>query len=178
MRQWIAGIMVLMGLCLFVNKATAVETALSKMTLTSSATQSQGTMPVLYTCDGKDMNPQLAWQGAPDKTQAFALIMADPDAPSGTFYHWVLYNIPKGTTELTENIETLPAGTIAGTNSAGKAQYKGPCPPKGPIHHYIFTLYALDAPLQLADGADAKTVMAAVKGHTLEQAQFTAIFGR
>src|SRR5579864_1590668 len=87
---------------------TMANAAGAGLAVSSSAASDQGALPVLYTCDGKDVNPGITWSGASDKVQAFALVMADPDAPSGTFYHWVLYNIPKDTKKLTENMSRLP----------------------------------------------------------------------
>lgn len=162
-----------LSLCLVTN--VQADTTFS---LSSTATSDQGALPVLYTCDGKNTSPQIRWSGAPDKTQTFALILSDPDAPNGTFYHWVLYNIPKNISKLSEGIKTLPAGTLTGNNSAGESKYKGPCPPKGANHHYIFTLYALDTKLNLAAGADASALQTAMQSHVLSKAEFTALYSR
>jgi Raf kinase inhibitor-like YbhB/YbcL family protein len=122
--------------------------------LNSSAAVYGAKMPAIYTCDGQDISPPLNWQGVPAGTQGFALLVTDPDDPHGTFTHWVVYNIPKSITNLDENA-TLPIGTMSGLNSGGKLAYYGPCPPAGPIHHYIFTLYALKAMLPVNTRATA-----------------------
>jgi len=148
------------------------------MTLTTPAFIENSTLPTRYTCDGEDVSPAFSWQNAPKNTQAFALVCHDPDAPGGTFYHWVIYNIPKNMNSLAEGVKTLPTGAIVGKSSWGKPQYNGACPPRGSTHHYIFTLYALDAPLSLSAHADGQTVEAAVSGHVLEKASVTAIYQR
>jgi Raf kinase inhibitor-like YbhB/YbcL family protein len=114
--------------------------------ITSPAFADGSAVPVRHTCDGENLSPRLTWSGAPDTTRAFALIVDDPDAPRGTFTHWVLYDIPPETTELAEGIQGGSIG-ISGTNSFGKTGYGGPCPPPGDeAHRYRFTLHALDLP--------------------------------
>lgn len=139
------------------------------MTLTSQAFADGITIPVLYTCDGKDISPDLHWSNLPAKTQTIAIILSDEDAPSGLFYHWVLFNIPAKTTELAEAITTLPSGTLTGNNTWGRSQYNGPCPPKGTLHHYTFTLYALDEKISLPQDTDAPTLLKNMQGHILGQ---------
>lgn len=148
------------------------------LAMTTTAFLDQGVLPVLYTCDGKNISPEFAWTNPPANTQSFALVLSDPDAPSGIFYHWVIYNIPSSTNELTEGMEKLPAGTLTGKNSWDKTAYNGPCPPKGSVHNYIFTLYALGTKLALPAGADGKTVLAAIKGHVLKEVALTASYSR
>src|SRR5437868_2091935 len=116
----------------------------ASFTLNSSSFSDREKLASIYTCDGKDISPPFQWQHTPAATASFALILSDPDAPGGTFYHWVLFNIPRTTRTLAENASVFPAGTLAGKNSWGKSQYNGPCPPKGVSHHYVFSLYALD----------------------------------
>ena len=145
-------------------------------TLSSAAFSDQDAMPILYTCDGKDISPALIWTNPPPATQSFALILADPDAPGGTWYHWVLYAIPKTIRELSEGIQLLPSRTIAGSNSWARTKYNGPCPPKGTKHRYIFTLYALDTPLTLPSRTDAIKLIAAMENHILETAELTAVY--
>jgi Raf kinase inhibitor-like YbhB/YbcL family protein len=118
----------------------------------------------------------LSWAGSSEKAQTFALILSDPDAPGGVFYHWILYNIPREVHELSAGVKELPVGTMVGQNSWAKTQYNGPCPPKGAIHHYLFTLYAIDTKLNLTSGADYKKVMQAMRSHILEETNFTAIY--
>jgi Raf kinase inhibitor-like YbhB/YbcL family protein len=144
----------------------------------SNAAASEGQMPEVYTCNGKNISPQVSWKNTPAKTESLALIVSDPDAPGGTFYHWVLYNIPRATTNVKEGVKTLPAGTVTGTNSFGQQNYQGPCPPPGSIHHYNFTVYALDTKLSLAAGADANQVKTALENHVLGAATYTMLYTR
>jgi Raf kinase inhibitor-like YbhB/YbcL family protein len=154
----------------FINTAYA-----ENLSIKSNALSEGGTIPTLYTCNGKDISPELSWTNAPDKTQSLALIISDPDAPGGVFYHWVIYNISSTIKELAEN--KVPAGTI-GKNSYDKTQYNGPCPPPGKLHHYIFTLYALDTKLNLSADIDAITLEKAMNGHILGSTTLTGLFSR
>lgn len=147
------------------------------ISLHTTSFSTETSMPVQYTCDGKDISPQIDWTHIPDKTVSLALIMSDPDAPGGTFYHWVLYNIPKTVTQFPEAMRQLPADTLAGKNSWGKMQYNGPCPPKGATHHYVFTLYALDKKLTLPT-ATAETILNAIQNHILDQGELTTVYKR
>lgn len=137
----------------------------------------QNIAPV-FTCEGKNISPALQWDHVPAKTKTFVLTVSDPDAPSGTFYHWVLFNIPKTVLSLAKNVSPLPAGTQAGRNSWNKAEYNGPCPPRGSSHHYIFTLYALDTKLPLQEGAEINEVQNAMKNHILALAEWKTTFSR
>jgi Raf kinase inhibitor-like YbhB/YbcL family protein len=146
-------------------------------TLTSTAFAEGQTIPARYTCDGADVSPLLRWDGAP-AAQSFALIADDPDAPGGTFTHWVLFDIPAAQRELPEGQATGALG-VAGRNDFGKAGYGGPCPPRGAPHRYIFTLSALDvATLNLPANASRSDVEAAMRGHILGQAQLMGRYGR
>jgi Raf kinase inhibitor-like YbhB/YbcL family protein len=142
------------------------------MMLTSSAFQSEGMIPVQHTCDGPDHSPALTWGDVPENAKALALICDDPDAPAGTWVHWVYYNIPA-------HLGGLPAG-IAGTDhpEIGGAQgvndfrrigYGGPCPPSG-THRYFFKLYALDRMLDLKSRATKTELLQAMQGHVLREA--------
>lgn len=163
--------------------SSGVTTAVAAfMTLTSSAFANNANIPVEYSCDGASKSPPLAWDKAPAKTQAFALVMHDPDAPrAGGFTHWVIYNIPVAATGLPAAVSpggTLAPGTLEGNNGSGKAGYTGPCPPKGGApHHYQFTLYALDAPLNLPAGKSKDDLEQALGSHVLAKAQLTGLFG-
>lgn len=168
---------IILGLCLSTVAFADTEPA-KTFTLNTNAFLNQGILPVLYTCDGKDVSPQLDWVDAPEKTQALALILSDTNAPGGTFYHWVVYNIPKTVTSLPQGTKNAPAGSLAGKNSWDKAQYNGPCPPKGSAHIYLFTLYALDNKLTLPVGADAKTLLNAMKNHIVGKAEISAVYSR
>lgn len=143
--------------------------------LTSTAFSQGASIPSEYTCDGADVSPPLAWSGAPEAVGSFALIMDDPDAPAGTWVHWVLYNLPAETNELPQG---APADAgLQGQNSWSRTGYGGPCPPSGE-HRYFFKLYALDAPLELADGATKDELLQAMDGHILAQGQLMGTYSR
>jgi len=152
--------------------------AANAFTMNTTAFLDKGLLPVLYTCDGKDKSPELSWTGVPAKTTSLALIVDDMDAPTPPFYHWVLYNIPNTVTMLPEGVSKLPAGVMTGKNSWGTEEYKGPCPPKGTSHTYVFTLYALDTKLNLPAGAEAKKVIEAMQNHIIEKVTLTAVYSR
>ena len=125
-----------------------------EMTLSLSSTgfKEGDKIPVKYTCDGEDISLPITWGEPPQKTQAFALIVDDPDAPGGVFTHWVVFNIPGNVRQLGEGVpaqERLQSGALQGKNDFGRIGYGGPCPPRGPAHRYRFTVYALDKPLDL-----------------------------
>ncbi|OGT61545.1 MAG: hypothetical protein A3E85_05435 [Gammaproteobacteria bacterium RIFCSPHIGHO2_12_FULL_45_12] len=147
-------------------------------TLNTNAFLDEGALPVLYTCDGKNESPQLEWTGAPDKTQAFALLITDQNAPNAEFYHWVIYNLPKTTLSLDQGVSTLPAGTTTAKNSWGNPKYEGPCPPKGAAHTYEITLYALDNPLNLPASANAETIKSALEKHMIGKTHLTTVYSR
>lgn len=151
--------------------------------LTSNAFKNGERIPTRYTCDGPDVSPPLAWSGAPQGTKAFAVICDDPDAPRGTWVHWVLYELPANLTSLPEGVpaqDTLPqlGGAKQGRNDFGRNAYGGPCPPPGKPHRYFFKLYALDAPLGLKPGARKEDVERASRGHVLGEAQLMGVYGR
>ena len=150
--------------------------------LSSSAFKDGEPIPGKYTCDGVDLSPPLAWSGAPAGTRSFALIADDPDAPGGTWVHWVLYNLPAEVPELPENIAKVEAldlgGARQGRNDFRRPGYGGPCPPPGPAHRYFFKLYALDTRLELKAGAQKKDVEAAMEGHVLGTAQLMGTYAR
>ena len=150
-------------------------------TLSSSAFGSGAEIPQQYTCKGADSSPALQWSGAPAKTASFALIMDDPDAPAGTWVHWVLWNVPANAHSLPQGVtkqEQLSDGSRQGRNSFGKVGYNGPCPPAGKTHRYFFRLYALDRKLDLAAGASREQLDAEMKGHALAQAEYMGTFHR
>jgi Raf kinase inhibitor-like YbhB/YbcL family protein len=149
--------------------------------LSSSSFSSGGDIPTKFTCSGEDVSPQLSWTNAPPGTQAFALIADDPDAPVGTWTHWVLYNLPASTSSLAEGVskvERLPDDTLQGRNDFRKIGYGGPCPPPGKPHRYFFKLYALDRKLSLKPGASKKELEQAIQGHVLGQAELMGKFKR
>jgi len=151
-------------------------------TLTSTAFRDGAAIPVKHTCDGVDASPPLAWSDAPAGTRSFALIADDPDAPAGSWVHWVVYNLPAAVAELPENVAKVEAldlgGARQGRNDFRRPGYGGPCPPPGPAHRYFFTLYALDAPLTLKAGAQRKDVETAMEGHVLGSAQLMGTYAR
>lgn len=138
----------------------------TQLSLTSDAFANGQSIPAKYTCKGKNISPALAWTEPPTRTQSLALIMDDPDAPGGTWVHWVLFNIPVGMRTLPEDLHTRSISV--GKNSWGDMQYGGPCPPSG-THRYFFKLYALDSHLSLSPGATKDQVLKAMDGHTLAQ---------
>lgn len=148
--------------------------------LTSTAF-SQGTpIPALYTCQGRDISPPLAWGEPPASTRSFALIMDDPDAPVGIWVHWVIYNLPPEARSLPEALPTdgqLPDGSLQGKNSWNRLGYGGPCPPSG-THRYFFKLYALDTTLSLSTGASKGQLIQAMEGHILAQAELMGTYAK
>lgn len=131
-------------------------------------------IPTKYTCEGQNVSPALHWQAAPQDTQSFVLIVDDPDAPSGDWTHWIVFNLSKTTHDLAENITTLPNGADSGKNSWGKSGYDGPCPPTGE-HRYFFKLYAVDKVLNLPPQASQAQIKSAIQGHVLAE---TILMGR
>jgi Raf kinase inhibitor-like YbhB/YbcL family protein len=149
--------------------------------LTSPDFSSGGNIPKQFTCDGADVSPALQWSGAPANAQSLALIADDPDAPVGTWVHWVLYDAPATLTVFPQNFpkaEQAQDGTRQGTNDFKKVGYGGPCPPPGKPHRYFFKLYALDAKLNLKPGATKKDVEQAMQGHILAQGEYMGRYGR
>jgi len=151
------------------------------MEIRITAFPQQGSIPSTFTADGADHSPALSWLGAPPKTQAFALIMDDPDAPAGPWTHWTLYNLPPDTSVLAENrpkAPTLADGARQGKNTWGRLGYNGPAPPPGKPHRYFFRLYALTQPLELEAGATRQQVDEALQGKILAEAQWMGTYGR
>jgi hypothetical protein len=150
------------------------------MLLSSPAFAAGEQIPAKYTCTGNDISPELNWADAPQRTQSFALIMDDLDAPMGTWVHWVIFNIPADAHQLPEAFgqdKELANGTRQGKNSALAYGYLGPCPPSG-THHYYFELYALDTTLDLAAGAKKDQLLKAMDGHVLAQAEIMGTFSK
>ncbi len=148
--------------------------------ITSSAFEDGGMIPAKYTCDGADVSPPLQWDAVPEGTKSIALICDDPDAPMGTWVHWVLFNMPAEANELAQNIpaeETLPNGAMQGVSDFGRIGYGGPCPPGG-THRYFFKVYALDTKVDLQAGADKRQLLKAMEGHILGQGQLVGKYKR
>lgn len=149
--------------------------------LTSTAFQPGAAIPKPYTGDGADHSPPLRWSEPPAGTRSLALICDDPDAPRGTWVHWVLFNLPPQSGELEEGlptVDTLANGAKQGTNDFGKVGYGGPAPPGGKPHRYFFKLYALDTVLDLPAGATKAELVDAMKGHVLAEGQLMGIYRR
>jgi Raf kinase inhibitor-like YbhB/YbcL family protein len=148
----------------------------------SSSSFSEGfAIPVDYTGDGANVSPPLTWSDPPPGTVCFALVCDDPDAPRGTFTHWVLYNLPADTRELAPDVHpdfTLNSGARQGLNDFGRIGYGGPAPPPGPAHRYFFKLYALDGTLGLAPGATKAQLVEAMKGRQLAEGRLVGVYGR
>ena len=150
------------------------------MRLFSNDFEPEGMIPHMFTCDGEDLSPHLAWDDVPEETKSFALIVDDPDAPMGTWVHWVLFNLPADKRELAENFpadETLPDGTRQGVTDFGKTGYGGPCPPSG-THRYYFKIYALDEKIETASVVDKAVLLKAMQGHILAQGQLMGKYKR
>ncbi len=150
------------------------------MQLHTKAFKEEGAIPRKYSCDGEDISPPLSWTEVPQGTQSFVLIADDPDAPGGTWVHWVYYDIPKEVRELPEDLETTEhpgKGGTQGVNDFGNIGYGGPCPPGGE-HRYYFKLYALDEVLGLKPGLSKKQVLNKMEGHILEEVRLMGTFTR
>ncbi len=150
------------------------------MQLISSAFEEGGSIPSKYTCDGPDVSPPLGWSNVPDQAVSLALILDDPDAPAGTWVHWVIYDIPVNEAGLSDEIpprRELESGARQGTNDFDNIGYGGPCPPGG-SHRYYFTLYALDEHLNLPPGRTKAKLLEAMEGHILDEAQLMGTYAR
>jgi Raf kinase inhibitor-like YbhB/YbcL family protein len=153
----------------------------SSMQLKTTAFCEGGVIPARYTCEGKNCSPPLAWEQPPQNTQSLALIVDDPDAPAGTWVHWVVYDLTPATTHLAEDVpktQYIPAGAMQGLNDFRHLGYGGPCPPPGPSHRYFFRLHALDCALKLKPGLTRKELDHAMSGHVLEQVQLMGTYQR
>jgi Raf kinase inhibitor-like YbhB/YbcL family protein len=166
----------------FLTAALAAATEGPSMQITSTAFTHNGSIPAVYTCEGSDISPALAWSGAPAGTKSFALIVDDPDAPDPaapkmTWVHWVLYDIPATATGLPEAVapKDLPKGTLEGVNDWKRTGYGGPCPPIG-RHRYYHKLYALDTVLSDLGGPTKARLEGAMKGHILAEAQLLGTY--
>ncbi|HZV82270.1 MAG TPA: YbhB/YbcL family Raf kinase inhibitor-like protein [Geobacteraceae bacterium] len=148
---------------------------MADLTITSSAFAHKSAIPERYTCDGQDINPSLQIDNVPNGAKSLALIVDDPDAPVGTWVHWVVWNIPPQTREIREN--GLPAEAVQGLNDWKRNRYGGPCPPSG-IHRYFFRLYALDATLNLAATTSRAALLRSMQGHVISQGELMGTYRR
>lgn len=148
---------------------------MSELGISSSAFSHMGMIPKKYTCDGEDMVPPLAFENVPEGAKSLALIMDDPDAPAGTWVHWVLWNIPAGASGIEEG--SVPPGAYQGKNSWGRNDYGGPCPPSG-THRYFFKLFALDSMMELPPGSTKEQLESSIAGHVLGKAEIVGLYRR
>lgn len=158
--------------CLLLPSASLAALGKGGLQLTSVAFDNNGDIPKTYTCEGSDTNPPLAFNNIPFNAKSLALTVADPDAPEGTWSHWVIYNMSPNITGITKN--TNP--TTEGLNDFGKYAYGGPCPPDERPHHYIFRLYALDTFLIINEGPTLTEVEKAIRGHVIAQAELVGMY--
>ena len=161
--------------------APTISTEPRTIDLTSTAFGPGEPIPKGHTADGRNASPPLRWDDAPQGTKSLALVCEDPDAPRGTFTHWVVYNLPADTRELGEGVpakKELPDGTRQGANDFNKPGYGGPSPPPGKPHRYVFRLFALDTALDLPAGATGADLTAAVRGHAIGTGELIGVYGR
>lgn len=174
MKNWMVWPLLPLSLGLAAGGASA-----QGFTLHSAAFAAGSAIPVRYTCDGDSIPPPLSWHGAPQATRSFALIVDDPDAPGGTYVHWVLYDIPANTTQLKadKTPDGVPTGARFGVNSQGNPAYTGPCPPSG-VHHYHFKLYALDDRIAANGHLSKEQLLAAMQGHVIGETELIGTYQR
>jgi Raf kinase inhibitor-like YbhB/YbcL family protein len=174
-------LLLLPGAGAFAESTEDMEGGSGSMDIQSNAFKEGDTIPKKHTCDAEDVSPQLSWSAVPDSTESLAMICDDPDAPVGTWVHWVLFNLPPETNELPEGVpdgEQVLGGAAHGRNDFGALGYGGPCPPPGPAHRYFFKLYALDTDLALQPGATKADVIQAMEGHIVAEGQLMGQYGR
>ena len=183
-RKMCCLVITFMLLCLWQDRdqsnAETVGGKKMEIKIKSTAFEEGGMIPKQYTCDGTDISPPLAWSSVPNGTKSIALICDDPDAPMGTWVHWVLFNLPADMKELPEGVppqKTLENGSIQGMNDFRKIGYGGPCPPSG-THRYYFKLYALDTEMNLEPGITKRELLKAMEGHILAEGQLMGKYKR
>lgn len=155
--------------------------SIQTISLTSTAFKNGELIPGKYTCDGEDVSPDLSWDTAPPETKSFAIICDDPDAPAGTWVHWVIYDIPPDARSLSEAVQTSPQlenTAVQGRNDFNRIGYGGPCPPPGKAHRYFFKLYALDKVTGLPPGKTKLELLKAMKGSVLAKGQLAGTYKR
>jgi Raf kinase inhibitor-like YbhB/YbcL family protein len=168
----LAGLMV--SLTISMVPASGIAADASKLRIDSPVLSEGATIPTQFTCSGADKSPPLSWSGVPQGTKSLALLVEDPDAPNGTFVHWVVYDIAPSS----HGFKPGAADGKEGVNSAGEAAYMGPCPPPGKPHHYHFSLFALDTKLSPGANPNAQAVRNAMTAHVKESAELVGTFGR
>lgn len=163
------------------RKAATADPAPKTLRVTSTDITDGKVIPKQFTCDGGSVSPELAWAKAPENSRSFAVIVQDPDAPGGTFVHWLIYDLPPEVLGVKQGIAAkaqLPDGSMQGVNSGKGIGYYGPCPPVGKAHRYVFTVYAVDEMLSVPPGADEQEVMKAMRGHVLAEGKLTGRYGK
>jgi Raf kinase inhibitor-like YbhB/YbcL family protein len=163
------------------KRAAVHDPAPNSLTLTSDAFQQGQLIPQQFTCSGTNISPELSWGNLPPATKSLALVVSDTDSLLGAYVHWLLYNLPPEPDHLAQGVpavEALPNGASQGINSGNHAGYTGPCPPGSSAHHYVFTLYALDAKLAPSSPVKEEQLMNAMEGHVLASGQLTGRFSR
>lgn len=173
-RRYLLPTVLMMLALISMRHASGISADALKLQISSAAILDGATIPKQFTCSGENQSPPLSWAGVPSNAKSLVLLVEDPDAPVGTFVHWVVYDISPSTTGVKPE---APEGK-EGLNSFGKAAYMGPCPPPGNPHHYHFRILALDTNLTLAPNANVQAVRAAMQGHVIESADLVGIFGR
>lgn len=151
-----------------------------KINITSDSFKESELIPSKYTCDDKNISPQLAWDKPSDKIKTFAIIAEDPDAPGGNFIHWVAFNIPANVLDLPEDvtpIKNIPEEVLFGTNNFGHIGYGGPCPPSG-THRYFFRIYGLDSAMHLEAGSEKMDLINAMKNHIIAEGELMGKYSR
>ncbi|MHB0939146.1 MAG: YbhB/YbcL family Raf kinase inhibitor-like protein [Armatimonadota bacterium] len=154
---------------------------MATLSVTSTAFKGGEMIPQRYACDGENVSPSLSWDNVPEKTESLAIICDDPDAPSGMFSHWVLYNLPRGTTQILESMpkdEELQDGARQGMNDFKQIGYGGPCPPHGETHRFIYHVYALDTMLAPVKGITRAQLLMMMDGHILAQGELMGTYQR
>ena len=148
----------------------------ASITVSSAAFASNAPIPVAHTCDGAGQSPELSWSAMPPSAKSIAIVMDDPDAPMGTFTHWIVWNIAPDARQLGAGANGGLAGGMAGTNDFGDVGYGGPCPPKGKLHHYHVKIFGLDAKLTLRQSDKRSDVDKAMGGHVVAQGELVGTF--
>ena len=156
--------------------SAAAGVSLASITVTSKSLPGDLTIPVDYSCDGKDLSPQLTWSAPPEGTKAIVVVLDDPDASSRSFTHWLVLDLPPETRSLPEGADPAALGAKVGQNDFQSVRYNGPCPPRGELHRYRFSVYAVDRPLPLNEGATRSDVDASLSGHLLGAGTLQATF--
>lgn len=156
------------------STTTTAASGTPKLTVTSSAFKEGAEIPVKYTCEGEGVSPPLEWSAVPEGTVELALVVDDPDAPDGTFTHWILLDLKAELTAIAEG--EVPAGAKEGKNSAGEQDWAPPCPPAGPAHHYRFTVYALDRDLTVEGSVPTSAYITAIESAAGASGRLTALY--